>query len=50
MVEVSFGIIEKQAIHRGSLRSVSELIIKIWQIITGWNQRPSQGLGKECLE
>ena len=39
MVEVWFGIIEKQAIHRGSFHSVRDLMIKIRQFITGWNHR-----------
>ena len=39
MVEVWFGIIEKQAIHRGSFHSVRDLMIKIRQFTTGWNQR-----------
>ena len=39
LVEVWFGIIEKQAIHRGSFHSVRDLMIKIRQFITGWNHR-----------
>jgi transposase len=39
LVEVWFGIIEKQAIHRGSFTSVRDLMIKIRQFITGWNTR-----------
>ena len=39
MVEVWFGIIERQAIHRGSVPSVRELMIKIRESITGWNRR-----------
>jgi len=39
LVEVWFGIIEKQAIHRGSFTSVRDLMIKIRAFITGWNQR-----------
>jgi transposase len=39
LVEVWFSIIEKQAIHRGSFRSVRELTIKIRQFINGWNPR-----------
>ena len=39
MVEVWFGIIERQAIHRGSFPSVRELMIKIREFITGWNRR-----------
>jgi hypothetical protein len=37
-VEVWFGIIERQAIHRGSFASVRDLIIKIREFITGWNR------------
>jgi transposase len=39
MVEVWFGIIEHQAIHRGSFPTVRELMIKIREFITGWNRR-----------
>jgi transposase len=39
LVEVWFGIIERQAIHRGSFRSVRDLMIKIRQFIDGWNDR-----------
>ena len=39
MVEVWFGIIERQAIHRGSFPTVRDLMIRIRQFITGWNQR-----------
>ena len=39
MVEVWFGIIERQAIHRGSFPSVRDLMIKIREFITGWNHR-----------
>jgi len=39
LVEVWFGIIERQAIRRGSFRSVSDLNIKIRQFIVGWNER-----------
>jgi transposase len=39
MVEVWFGIIEKQAIHRGTFRSVRELTGKIRDFINGWNPR-----------
>jgi hypothetical protein len=40
MVEVWFGIIERQAIRRGTFRSVRELTTKIRTFITGWNDRP----------
>jgi transposase len=39
LVEVWFGIIERQAIRRGSFTSVRDLMIKIRAFITGWNQR-----------
>jgi transposase len=39
VVEVWFGIIERQAIHRGSFPTVRDLMIKIREFITGWNRR-----------
>jgi transposase len=39
MVEIFFGIITRQAIRRGTFRSVSELIAKIGAFIDGWNDR-----------
>ena len=39
LVEVWFGIIERQAIRRGSFTSVRDLMLKIRAFITGWNQR-----------
>ena len=39
MVEIWFGIIERQAIRRGSFTSVRDLMIKIRAFIDGWNQR-----------
>jgi hypothetical protein len=39
LVEVWFGIIERQAIHRGTFRSVKELNAKIRTFIDGWNDR-----------
>ena len=39
LVEVWFGIIERQAIRRGSFRSVRDLMIKIRAFIKGWNHR-----------
>jgi transposase len=39
LVEVWFGIIERQAIHRGSFRGVRELTGKIRDFIDGWNDR-----------
>ncbi len=39
LVEVWFGIIERQTIHRGTFRSVKELTGKIRTFIDGWNDR-----------
>ncbi len=39
LVEVWFGIIERQAIHRGTFRSVRELNTRIRSFIDGWNDR-----------
>ena len=39
LVEVWFGIIERQAIHRGTFRSVKELNAEIRTFIDGWNDR-----------
>ena len=39
LVEVWFGIIERQAIRRGTFRSVRELNSKIRDFINGWNTR-----------
>ena len=39
LVEVWFGIIERQAIRRGSFTSARELTAKIRAFITGWNHR-----------
>jgi transposase len=39
LVEVWFGIIERQAIHRGTFRSVSGLNKAIRAFIDGWNDR-----------
>src|SRR3954453_10845743 len=39
LVEVWFGIIERQAIHRGTFTSVTDLNTKIRAFITGWNKR-----------
>jgi transposase len=39
LVEVWFGIIERQAIHRGSYTSVKDLTTKIRVFINGWNDR-----------
>jgi hypothetical protein len=39
LVEIWLGIIERQAIHRGTFASVRELMIKIRAVINGWNDR-----------
>jgi transposase len=39
MVEIFFGIITRQAIRRGSYRSVKDLIAAIERFIDGWNER-----------
>ncbi len=39
LVEVWFGIIERQAIHRGTFASVPDLNAKIRTFIDGWNDR-----------
>ena len=39
LVEVWFGIIERQAIHRGTFGSVKDLNAKIRAFIDGWNER-----------
>lgn len=39
LVEVWFGIIERQAIYRGTFASVRDLTAKIRLFITGWNDR-----------
>jgi transposase len=39
LVEVWFGIIERQAVRRGTFRSVRDLNTKIRAFINGWNDR-----------
>jgi transposase len=39
LVEISFGIITRQAIRRGTFGSVRELIEAITRFIDGWNER-----------
>ena len=39
MVEVFFGIITRQAIRRGTFRSVADLKTAIGVFIDGWNER-----------
>jgi transposase len=38
-VEIFFGIINRQAIRRGTFTSVKDLITKIEAFIDGWNER-----------
>ncbi len=39
LVEVFFGIITRQAIRRGTYRSVKDLVTAISRFIDGWNER-----------
>jgi hypothetical protein len=39
MVELGFGIIERQAVHHGSFASVTDLNRRIRAFIDGWNER-----------
>jgi transposase len=39
LVEVWFGLIERQALHRGTFGSVRDLNVKIRAFIHGWNDR-----------
>jgi len=39
LVEVWFGIMERQNIRRGSFNSVRDLNAKIRAFVTGWNDR-----------
>jgi len=39
LVEVWFGIVERQAIRRGVFKSVKDLNAKIRAFIDGWNDR-----------
>jgi hypothetical protein len=45
LVEVWFGIIERQAIHRGTFGNVRELTTAIKKFITGWNDRAHPFMG-----
>jgi hypothetical protein len=49
LVEVWFGVIERLAIRRGSFTSDRDLMMKIRQFITGWNDRkpPSSGPSRQ---
>lgn len=42
-MEVWFGIIERQAIHRGTFSSVKDLNVKIRAFVDGWNDRCHPG-------
>jgi hypothetical protein len=44
MVAIWFGIIERQAIHRGTFGNVRELTTAIRTYITGWLQQPGSPL------
>jgi hypothetical protein len=39
LIEVFFGIITRQAIRRGTLTSVKDLVAAIRRFIDGWNDR-----------
>jgi transposase len=39
MVEIFFSIITRQAIRRGTYRSVKDLTARIGEFIDGWNER-----------
>ncbi len=39
LVEVWFGIVERQAIRRGVFKSARDLNVKIGAFIDGWNDR-----------
>jgi len=39
LVEVWYGIVERQAIHRGTFGSVRDLNAKMCAFIDGWNDR-----------
>jgi hypothetical protein len=39
LVEVWFGIIERQAVHRGTFTSVGDLNANIRAFVNGWNDR-----------
>jgi hypothetical protein len=40
LVEVWFGIVERQAIRRGVCKSVRDLNTKIWTFVDDWNDHP----------
>lgn len=39
LVEVCFGIVERQAVRRGQFNSVKDVNTRIRYIIDGWNDR-----------
>jgi hypothetical protein len=39
LVEVWFGLVERQAVRRGVFKSVKDLNAKIRAFIDGWNER-----------
>ena len=39
LVEVFFGIIQRQAIKRGTFTSVKDLVAAITRVLDGWNER-----------
>jgi len=47
MVAIWFGIIERQAIHRGTFGHVRELTTAIRTYITGWLQQPGPPLRQD---
>jgi hypothetical protein len=49
-VEVWFGIIARQAIHRGSFVSVRDLMIKVRAFINGWNARCQPFVGTKTTD
>jgi hypothetical protein len=48
LIEIWFGIIERQAIRRGSFDSIPELMIKARAFIDGWNDRKHQSSGPKA--
>ncbi len=50
LVEVWFGIIERQAIHRGTFLNVRELTAQIRDFINGWNPRAQPFIWRKTAE
>jgi hypothetical protein len=48
LVEIWFGIIERQAIHRGTFHSGGDLTSAIKTFVDGWNPRASVGMDQDC--